>query len=143
MSGDVPAGGRRSFMFDRDGTPVSAQQFEALMRRGRDYRRVADDEDVVTPDGRTYWVSTIWLGVDHGLGILNDGPPRIFETMVFAGRPGDDWSDQWCGRWSTEAQALAGHAYVVEILRTGAVAADELGGAVGGITDGTTPQDQP
>lgn len=46
-------------------------------------------------------VSTVLLVLDHQWG---DGPPIIFETMVFGGR----W-DQEMDRYSTEAQALAGH----------------------------------
>jgi hypothetical protein len=37
-------------------------------------------------------VSTIFLGVDQGLG---DGPPLVFETMIFRGGDG-------CERWRTE-----------------------------------------
>lgn len=48
-------------------------------------------------------ISTVWVGLDHRLG---DGPPLIFETMVFGGhhRLGDQGE-----RYSTEAEALAGH----------------------------------
>ncbi len=28
------------------------------------------------------WISTLWLGINHNYG---DGPPLIFETMVFGG----------------------------------------------------------
>lgn len=44
-------------------------------------------------------VSTVWLGLDHGLG----GPvPLFFETMTFPGQ-------EFCGRHSTEFKALAAH----------------------------------
>jgi hypothetical protein len=52
-------------------------------------------------------VSTVWLSVDHQFG---DGPPLIFETMVF---DGDESSDLLCRRYSTMAQAKAGHAEVL------------------------------
>lgn len=47
-------------------------------------------------------VSTVFLGLDHNWG---DGRPLIFETMVFGGK-----YDQECERYSTEAEAVAGHA---------------------------------
>jgi len=59
------------------------------------------------PNGR--WVSTVWLGLDHCFG---DGPPVIFETMVFTTKESLDDLD--CKRYSTEAEALAGHAKMVE-----------------------------
>jgi hypothetical protein len=47
-------------------------------------------------------VSTVFLGLNHQYG---DGPPLIFETMVFGGK-----YDQEQERYATEAQALEGHA---------------------------------
>jgi len=68
-------------------------------------RRVGDD----TVGG--YQVSTVHIVLDHSHG----GPtPIIFETMLF----GDGEYDQWYERYSTEAEALAGHARMVESLRT-------------------------
>lgn len=62
------------------------------------------------------WVSTIWLGIDHGWG---SGEVLIFETMVYFDGPswiGDSnmakgWFDD-VYRYSTEAAALAGHAVI-------------------------------
>jgi hypothetical protein len=56
-------------------------------------------------------VSTVWLGLDHQFG---DGPPLIFETMIFGG---EHDQDQW--RYSTEDDATAGHERVVQALREG------------------------
>lgn len=50
-------------------------------------------------------VSTVFLGLDHQFG---DGPPLLFETMIFGGnRDGDQW------RYSTYTQAAKGHKAVV------------------------------
>ncbi len=65
-----------------------------------DYKRVAA---TVLPDGK--WVSTVWLGLDHNWG---DGPPVIFETMVFA-NPWNSRDLDSC-RYRTEADAMEGHA---------------------------------
>lgn len=51
-----------------------------------------------------YRISTVFLGLDHSFG---DGPPLLFETMVFTG---DDWGDLECERYSTYDEAEAGHA---------------------------------
>ncbi len=46
-------------------------------------------------------VSTVFLGLTHS---YNDGPPLIFETMIFKG---DD--SEWVNRCSTWEQAYAMH----------------------------------
>jgi hypothetical protein len=97
-----------SAYYDRDGIPIS--QLEWCDKFGDyDYKRVACD---VFGDTK---VSTVWLGLDHGFA---GGPPLIFETMVFSSPSGDE---QW--RYSTEAEALAGHHRVCSIVRAGEVLA--------------------
>lgn len=64
-------------------------------------RTTVDDADV----------STVFLGINHQWG---DGPPLIFETMIFGGE-----YDQFQRRWTTRAQAVAGHDQVVAALREG------------------------
>lgn len=54
-------------------------------------------------------VSTVFLGLDHGFG---DGPPLLFETMVFVG---DDTPDM--DRYSTKEEAIEGHFKFVEAWR--------------------------
>lgn len=51
-------------------------------------------------------VSTVFLGLDHSFG---DGPPLLFETLVFEG-PLEDEMD----RYSTWEEAERGHAVMVE-----------------------------
>jgi len=63
-------------------------------------RRVAE-----TKTNNAY-ISTVFLGIDHQFG---DGPPLVFETMVFGG-PLDDEQD----RYSTWDEAVAGHAAMVK-----------------------------
>jgi hypothetical protein len=50
-------------------------------------------------------VSTVFLMIDHN---WLDGPPILFETMVFGG-PFDEW--QW--RYHTWDEAVAGHRAIV------------------------------
>ena len=56
-------------------------------------------------------VSTVFLGMDHG-GIFNQGPPILFETMVFGG-PLDQEQD----RYATWEEAEAGHKAMVARVR--------------------------
>ena len=70
----------------------------------KDYKRVAVTE---LPNG--YWVSTVWLGLDHRF--VESPMPLIFETMVFRGKSGRDYDME---RYSTEADAIHGHNLMVK-----------------------------
>lgn len=59
-----------------------------------------------------YRVSTVFLAVNHQYG---DGPPLLFETMIF--EPGT-YFDIYCERYSTWAEAEAGHATAIEHAKT-------------------------
>lgn len=57
------------------------------------------------------WVSTVWIGLSHQFG---DGPPLIFETMVFQwGR----YIDIDCERTSTEHDARLAHELLCQYWR--------------------------
>lgn len=55
-------------------------------------------------------ISTAFLGLDHSFG--DEGPPILFETMVFGG-PLSDEQD----RYATWEQAEAGHAAILARVR--------------------------
>jgi hypothetical protein len=74
----------------------------------RDYK-IIKQEDL--PNG--YWVSTVWLGLDHRFGDTT-GLPVIFETMVFNHKWGRSMADHDMERYCTEEEARAGHARMVE-----------------------------
>jgi hypothetical protein len=57
-------------------------------------------------------VSTVFLVLDHGFS--DTGPPLVFETMVFA--EGSSM-DEYCERYATWDEAVAGHARAVMELR--------------------------
>jgi hypothetical protein len=78
-----------------------------------------------TIDANT-WVSTIWMGIDHGFSFDPLAKPVIFETMCFRRMPEPkprrgggshefDEDGQW--RWRTEEEALAGHETVCAEVR--------------------------
>lgn len=56
-------------------------------------------------------VSTVFLGLDHSFG---DGPPILFETMVFYGDSGD-----YTERYATWDEAVKGHVEIVAKLERG------------------------
>lgn len=60
-----------------------------------------------------YWISTVWLGLDHG---FSDGKPLIFETMVFKG---DCRTEDYCDHYSTWEEAEEGHKRAVEWVKNG------------------------
>ena len=93
--------------FDKDGTPISDTLKWAKLFDNPDYKRVAK---TTLPNGR--FVSTVWLGLNHQFG---DGPPLLFETMVF---PNDkDFGELDSERYSTESEARAGHQAMVDKWR--------------------------
>jgi hypothetical protein len=104
------AEGIGDFFYDREGKPISLDEWGRL-HEDKSYLRVGNT------DLGPYWVSTVWLGVDHRFG---DGPPVIFETMVFTtsardeGRAGPEFDTR---RYATEAEALAGHEEMCLLIR--------------------------
>src|SRR5216117_97820 len=54
-------------------------------------------------------ISTVFLGIDHQWG---DGPPLVFETMIFGGELNDS---QW--RYSTWDDAVIGHKMAVKKVK--------------------------
>jgi hypothetical protein len=99
--------------YDRQGNPITLMEW-ARRLEGKSTAAVVADKRVaedVLPNG--YWVSTVWLGLNHAFG---DGPPLIFESMVFpcsADGKVTDWLELDSDRYSTEAEALTGHAALV------------------------------
>lgn len=98
-----------SDFYDRQGNPMTlmewAKRFEGFDAKGiADYKRVAETTLI---NGR--WVSTVWLGPTH---LFWEGPPLIFETIVFDGY--ETFHELDCDRYSTEEEARAGHERMCE-----------------------------
>ena len=113
--------------YDIDGQPIGMMTWAKL--QNPTYKRVA--EDTIEVDGKSYWVSTVWMGLDHSFS-LGDHPPIIFETMVFltegVSKPawdGGDWSDLAMDRYATKEEALAGHAAMCEMVRNKQLESEE------------------
>jgi hypothetical protein len=90
--------------YDRNGKPMELMEWVRVWGPAED-RRVGNDH-IGDVD-----ISTVWIGLDHQCG---DGPPLIFETMVFGG-PYNEYTE----RYTTEAQARRGHKRIVARLRAG------------------------
>lgn len=77
-----------------------AVKFGERSQQNKDEWLIGDDE--IDEDTR---VSTVWLGLDHRFG---EGPPLIFESMVFGGE-----YDGYARRYSTFEAAKEGHENIV------------------------------
>lgn len=91
-----------SLYYDRAGQPITFTQWVELL--------VPENQRVAKSEVGEAVVSTVWLGLDHNFG--GDGPPLIFETMILGGT-----LDQQQWRYSTEAEARAGHEHAVKLAR--------------------------
>ena len=77
------------------------------------------DRHVGSTRVRNYWISTVFLGIDHQFGAY--GPPLLFETMVFKNvsdttkyGDGKSWNgEEEMQRYATWDEAEAGHAAMV------------------------------
>jgi len=98
------------FYRDRQGESITLERYAELMG-DLEYSRVARHEEA------GHVVSTVWLGLDHG---IFGGGPLIFETMIFGPKVDGEYQE----RYSTEADAQAGHERAIEHLRR-----EILGGA--------------
>jgi hypothetical protein len=78
----------------------------------KDANRVAED---TVGD---YWVSTVFLGLDHSWG---RGDPVLFETMVFVEGESADMK-----RYCTWAEAMAGHERIRSMLERELTDAGEM-----------------
>jgi hypothetical protein len=97
--------------YDRKGRTICTRCYERLAGDWT-YKRIA--EDIIGLGSPTQArVSTVWIGIDYSW--LGNGPPVIFETMIFAE---GNVLDGEMGRYVTEDQARAGHAEWVTLLRT-------------------------
>lgn len=95
------------YLLDEARNPVATSDSEAWgqMLRGPG-RRVAHDS-VTGRGGEVVTVSTVFLGLDHRYA--GEGPPIVFETLVFGGVMADSMD-----RYATWAEAEEGHACMLQ-----------------------------
>lgn len=95
----LPRGGEVKY-YNRKGQEITADKVDWSGENRRVARTEITDKVLV---------STAFLVINHNFG---DGPPVLFETMVFGGP-----LDQECERYNTEEEALAGHQRIVSRVR--------------------------
>lgn len=94
-------------------TRLADDDIEGMIAVSRSNRRIAYDE--VEVGGKKRLVSTVFLGLDHG---FMSPVPIVFETMAFTGEVG---IEDHCRRYATKAEALAGHAEVLALVKAGEI----------------------
>jgi hypothetical protein len=101
---------------DKNGNPITLAEWARLFA-DLDYRRVGSDE--IGP----LWISTVWLGLNHGAHSPEYGPALYFETMIFdhsreevsAFGPFNPTLD-FQMRYTTLAQAERAHKLIVDFV---------------------------
>jgi hypothetical protein len=88
---------------DRVAVPVDDFMEWAMLFEAGDRERIVAQVEI-----GDVFVSTVFIGLDHNWG---EGPPLVFETMIFGGE-----FDQYQYRYSTWAEAEAGHAVAVGMV---------------------------
>lgn len=95
------------YLLDATGRPVPTT-FAAWARCADVSQRIVAQEDPIPG----VQVSTVFLGVDHGAG---EGSPVLWETMMFGGTH----DRRYCERYTSRADAEAGHRRAVELVIEG------------------------
>jgi hypothetical protein len=94
-----------SYVLDEDNNPLPMEDIEAWAKWFETHdRHVADTQ---LPNGIR--VSTVFLGLDHNLGLI--GPPVLWETMIFGGK-----LDQYQERYSSRKDAEVGHELAIWLV---------------------------
>lgn len=96
------------FAYDRKLQPIDVDRYMELHCD----RVYADIRQTVI---RRCLVSTVWLGIDYRY-LFDDGPPVIFETMIFVHRAGPA---EFQRRSRTERQAWQVHSEVCRMVHSG------------------------
>lgn len=92
---------------DQDGNEITQQEWQRLFE-DMAYRRVGS-----TTVHNRWWVSTVWLGLNHAA----IGLPLYFETMVFD--LDNEPEAETAARYPTRVMAKRGHSRIVNQIREG------------------------
>ena len=92
-----------------NGEPKEATMEEWAAWVGDAYRTVK--KTLVTVEGVDVTVSTVFLGLDHNW--CNEGPPILWETMIFGGV-----NDHFQERYSSKEEAVERHGVLaIQVLK--------------------------
>lgn len=95
-------------VYDKNGNLITSALVWENLLKDQDYKRVGSDEV------RGFWISTVWLGLDHNF--IQGGPPLYFETMIF---PKGSMSELYCNRHASLKEAEEQHKLIVFHLKNG------------------------
>lgn len=110
------------YILDEDGrTPIPTDDLTAMGEWRVQHPPTEPPVAVGKADVGGLHVSTVFLVHDHRH--WGEGPPILWETMIFHGGADGDGREQW--RYSSYEAALAGHNHVVAELTRG-VPAEEI-----------------
>lgn len=81
---------------------------------GKWFEDFENNRRVMQTEFNGYEISTVFLGLNHQFG---NGPPLIFETMIFDRDAESPSIDHYCERYTTWVQACEGHWEAVRYLK--------------------------
>lgn len=96
---------RGGYILDENNNPVHIEDTLEWGKSFENKNRIVKQEHV----GDVY-ISTVFLGLDHRFD--EDGPPILFETMIFGGK-----HDQYQERYCTWDEADIGHRDAVRMVK--------------------------
>ena len=102
----------RWYILDNDHNPVATDVLVAAKWiEDNPERRVVKQENILDKNGETVRVSTVFLGLDHGVPWNKDKRPVLWETMIFGGE-----HDQYQDRYTSYEDALEGHQKAIDFI---------------------------
>jgi len=97
---------------NKNAIPCSLEEWANQLEEMRMNNKKHVSEEMVG----NYWVSTVWLGLNHQFGF---GRPLLFETMVFDHDPNSNRNEIYMNRYSTWQEAEEGHKKAVKWVKNG------------------------
>ena len=95
------------YKLDENHKPIPCSAAELGDPAFRDKSRIVQQDKI----GKVR-LSTVFLCIDHSFDSLGNGPPVLWETMIFGGP-----RDQEQHRYTSHADALAGHLKILAELK--------------------------
>lgn len=72
-------------------------------------------QENIEKDDKKYFVSTVFLGIDHGFSFLTEERPILFETMIFPEEESENW-EEYQTRCCTIEESLKQHQEAINFL---------------------------